>query len=181
MKTINSKSSRLQSMGKTKLILDEEEWKSPIRSYLDKLPSVGSCFNKKRHHYTKCSCLNSLVSFDRGVEYLTKSGVMNKHCQDVFTKSLSTTGSVIHVDKICEWAVKYGFIFLVYRSSFINVISLGEQRLKGLLLAGYDPGPNSHDREHHTIKNGCMNDATRQGIIDFICEEGLLRCECYAT
>jgi hypothetical protein len=53
--------------------------------------------------------------------------------------------------------------------------------LKGLLLTRYNQGPDIHDRERHTVKNGCMNDSIHQGDINFIREEGRLRGECYAT
>jgi hypothetical protein len=45
----------------------------------------------------------------------------------------------------------------------------------------YDPGPNMHDSERHTVKNGCMNDAIREGAVDYLCEQGPLYGECYAT
>jgi hypothetical protein len=45
----------------------------------------------------------------------------------------------------------------------------------------YDPGPNMHDSERHTVKNGCMNDAIRGGAVDFLREQGRLYRECYTT
>jgi hypothetical protein len=44
----------------------------------------------------------------------------------------------------------------------------------------YDPGPNIHDRERHTVRNGCMNDIIRDGIVDYFHEQGWLYGECYA-
>jgi hypothetical protein len=42
---------------------------------------------------------------------------------------------------------------MVCRSSFLNLLNLGDERLKGLLVMRYDPGPNIHDRERRTVKN----------------------------
>jgi hypothetical protein len=45
----------------------------------------------------------------------------------------------------------------------------------------YDPGPNMHDSERHTVKNGCMNNAICDGAVDYLREQGRLYGECYAT
>jgi hypothetical protein len=63
---------------------------------------------------------------------------------------------------------------MVCRPSFHNLLNLGDERLKGLLVTRYDPGPNMHDSERHTVNNGCMHDAIRDGAVDYLREQGRL-------
>jgi hypothetical protein len=70
---------------------------------------------------------------------------------------------------------------MVCRPSFLNILNLGDEILKGLLVMRYDPGPNMHNSESHTVKNGCMNNAIRDGAVDYLREIGRLYGECYAT
>jgi hypothetical protein len=119
-------------MDKTRFRLDEEEWKAPIGSYLETLISFDSCFNKKRRYFIKCSCLKSLHSLNRAVPYLTQIGGMNKLGQDAFFKELLNSrkrhsgGYNLRIgnDK------NEGFSPMVCRPSFLNLLNLGDERLK---------------------------------------------------
>jgi hypothetical protein len=63
---------------------------------------------------------------------------------------------------------------MLCRSSFLNLLNLRDERLKGILVTRYDPGPNMHDRERHTVKNGCMNNAICDGVVDYLRGQGQL-------
>jgi hypothetical protein len=183
MKSIITKSRHIASMGKTSFQLDEDEWKAPIRSYLETLVSFDSCFNNKSCYFIKCSCLKSLDSLTRAVPYFTKIDWMNKLGQDAFFKELINSrkrrsgGYNMWIGSVKN----EGFPFMVCRPSFLNLLNLGDERLKGILVTRYDPGPDMHNSERHTIKNGWMKYAIRDGAVDYLREQGQLYGECYAT
>jgi hypothetical protein len=123
MKTIITKSRHLARMGKTNFLLDEEEWNAPIWIYLDTLVSFDSFFNNKRSYFIKCSCLKSRDSLNRAVPYFTKLCGMNEREQDAFSKSCSTTGSIVQVDIICEEAATRITAFLPWYAVLHSLIS----------------------------------------------------------
>jgi hypothetical protein len=137
----------------------------PIGSYLKTLLSFDSHFSKNRRYFIKCSSLKYIDSLNHAVPYLRKIGGMNKLGKDAFFKELLNNwkrrsgvyNMGIGRDK------NEGFSFMVCCPSFLNLLNLGDERLKGVLVMRYDPGPNMHDSEHHTVKNGCINDAIRDG------------------
>jgi hypothetical protein len=74
---------------------------------------------------------------------------------------------------------KYGHSFVVCRSSFLNIINLGSERLKGLLVTRFEPGPTVHGNGFN--KNTCVADPVREGVTAFICDKDERHGECYAT
>jgi hypothetical protein len=70
---------------------------------------------------------------------------------------------------------------MVCHPSFLNLLNLGYERLKELLVMKYDPGPNMHGSERHTVKNGCMNDIISDGVVNYLLEQGRLYGKCYVT
>jgi hypothetical protein len=75
-------------MGKESFLLNEEEWKPAIRSFIKKLVVFESCYNKKREFFTKCSRLKKLNIIDHAVDHLSIIGMMNENNQDAFFKEL---------------------------------------------------------------------------------------------
>jgi hypothetical protein len=74
---------------------------------------------------------------------------------------------------------KEGSSFFVCRNSFLNVLSLGHDRMTTINKTRFDPGPNIHKNSGN--KNASFSNESRQSVHDFVKEKGDSCGEYYAT
>jgi hypothetical protein len=142
--------------------LPEKEDHAPrIKTFVEKLVTMLSCFNRQNRSFTNCSCLKVVEDFDAATDELWIVASLSKNEQEPYYKEWINGREMTKLGRAQGYSLcigaKKSCVYLC-RNSFMNLLNLGRKRWPRLISTR--PIFGKHKHKNYGNQNGAVNQDT---------------------